>query len=99
MGGGSPADQRLGGLCVTLGTVLFATSTILGWAYYGEKAIEYLSNKNRTAVTAYRVLYIVVVFIGCASGAGVIVLIVVSIGIAGIPVLRKKPREILSELS
>ena len=60
----------IGGLCVTLGTVLFATSTILGWAYYGEKAIEYLSNKNRTAVTAYRVLYIVVVFIGCASGAG-----------------------------
>ena len=33
------------------------------------------------------------------SGAGVIVLIVVSIGIAGIPVLRKKPREILSEQS
>ena len=33
------------------------------------------------------------------SGAGVIILIVVSIGIAGIPVLRKKPREILSELS
>ncbi|MBR5317987.1 MAG: alanine:cation symporter family protein [Peptococcaceae bacterium] len=60
----------VGGLCVTLGTVLFATSTILGWAYYGEKAIEYLSNKNKTAVTAYRVLYIVVVFIGCASGSG-----------------------------
>lgn len=60
----------IGGLCVTLGTVLFATSTILGWAYYGEKAIEYLSNKNGTAVTAYRILYIVVVFIGCASGAG-----------------------------
>ena len=33
------------------------------------------------------------------SGAGVIVLIVVSIGIAGIPVQRQKPREILSELS
>ena len=33
------------------------------------------------------------------SGADVIVLIIVSIGIAGIPVLRKKPREILSELS
>lgn len=32
-------------------------------------------------------------------GAGVMVLIAVSIGIAGIPVLRKKPREILSELS
>lgn len=33
------------------------------------------------------------------SGAGVIILVVVSIGIAGIPVLRKRPREILSELS
>lgn len=60
----------VGGLCVTLGTVLFATSTILGWAYYGEKAIEYLSHKNRTAVMAYRVLYIAIVFVGCASGAG-----------------------------
>lgn len=60
----------IGGLCVTLGTVLFATSTILGWAYYGEKAIEYLSHKNRTAVMAYRVLYIAIVFVGCASGAG-----------------------------
>ncbi len=60
----------IGGLCVTLGTVLFATSTILGWAYYGEKAIEYLSRKNRTAVMAYRVLYIAIVFVGCASGAG-----------------------------
>ena len=60
----------IGGVCVTLGTVLFATSTILGWAYYGEKAVEYLSNKNQTIVTAYRVLYIAVVFIGCASGSG-----------------------------
>ena len=59
----------VGGVCVTLGTVLFATSTILGWAYYGEKAIEYMFNKNRYAVLAYRVLYTAVVFIGCASGS------------------------------
>lgn len=59
----------IGGICVTIGTVLFATSTILGWAYYGEKAIEYLSNKNRFAIIAYRILYIVIVFVGCASGA------------------------------
>ena len=60
----------VGGVCVTLGTVLFATSTILGWAYYGEKAVEYLTNKNYTAVQAYRLLYTAVVFVGCASGAG-----------------------------
>lgn len=33
------------------------------------------------------------------SGTGVMALVAVSIGIAGIPVLRRKPREILSELS
>ena len=60
----------VGGVCVTLGTVLFATSTILGWAYYGEKAIEYLTGKNKTAVQAYRILYTLVVFVGCASGSG-----------------------------
>lgn len=60
----------VGGICVTLGTVLFATSTILGWAYYGEKAIEYLTNKNNAAVLAYRVLYTIIVFVGCAGGSG-----------------------------
>ena len=60
----------IGGVCVTLGTVLFATSTILGWAYYGEKAVEYLTNKNNIAVQGYRILYTAVVFVGCASGAG-----------------------------
>lgn len=59
----------VGGICVTLGTVLFATSTILGWAYYGEKAIEYLTNKNNAAVLAYRVLYTIIVFVGCAGGS------------------------------
>lgn len=33
---------ELGGLIVTIGIILFAYSTILGWSYYGEKAIEYL---------------------------------------------------------
>ena len=32
----------LGAWGVTIGTLLFAFSTILGWSYYGEKAIEYL---------------------------------------------------------
>ena len=60
----------IGGVCVTLGTVLFATSTILGWAYYGEKSIEFLFNKNQTAVMAYRILYTLIVFVGCAGGSG-----------------------------
>ena len=35
--------QNYGGLIVSIGLVLFAYSTILGWSYYGEKAIEYLT--------------------------------------------------------
>ena len=32
-----------GGLIVSIGLILFAYSTILGWSYYGEKALEYLT--------------------------------------------------------
>ncbi len=60
----------IGGVGVTLATVLFATSTTLGWAYYGEKAVEYLFHKNRTAVTIYRIVYVAFVFIGAAGGSG-----------------------------
>ncbi|MDE7293604.1 MAG: sodium:alanine symporter family protein [Oscillospiraceae bacterium] len=44
--------------------VFFAFTTILGWDYYGERCLEYLSGKNKTAVTVYRILYIAAVFIG-----------------------------------
>ena len=44
--------------------VFFAFTTILGWDYYGERCLEYLSGKNKTAVLVYRVLYILFVFIG-----------------------------------
>ena len=44
--------------------VFFAFTTILGWNYYGERCLEYLSNKSKTAVKVYRWLYILAVFIG-----------------------------------
>ena len=52
----------IGAPLLTFGIVTFAFSTILGWCYYGEKSIEYLG--GRQLMLAYRVLYIVVVFIG-----------------------------------
>lgn len=47
---------------VTLGLVLFAFSTILGWEYYGETSARYLFGPKVSKV--YRVLYIVVCFLG-----------------------------------
>lgn len=47
---------------VTIGLVLFAYSTILGWCYYGEKSIEYLLGLK--AVTPYRVVFTAAVLLG-----------------------------------
>ena len=47
---------------LTFGLLTFAFSTILGWYYYGARAIEYLGGIRW--VKAYRVVYIVAVFVG-----------------------------------
>ncbi len=62
----------VGGVIVTLATVFFALSTILGWAYYGEVSIEYLSHNSRTAVQMYRFFYVVFVFVGAVGNLDLI---------------------------
>lgn len=62
----------VGGLIVTLSTIFFALSTILGWAYYGEVCIEFLSKKSRKAVLLYRVVYVLVTFIGTVGSLDLI---------------------------
>ncbi|KAB2314561.1 sodium:alanine symporter family protein [Betaproteobacteria bacterium SCN2] len=57
--------ETLGGggeILVALATALFAYSTLLGWSYYGEKAVEYLAGAR--AIRAYRVVFVSVVIIG-----------------------------------
>ena len=44
--------------------VFFAFTTILGWDYYGERCLEYLTNGSKVSVQIYRWLYILCVFIG-----------------------------------
>lgn len=44
------------------GIITFAFSTILGWGYYGERAVEYLGGKR--FITAYRALFVGFVFVG-----------------------------------
>ena len=44
--------------------VFFAFTTILGWNYYGERCLEYLTNGRMKIVMGYRYLYILAVFIG-----------------------------------
>ena len=58
---------NVGGIIVTLATVFFALSTILGWAYYGEVSIEYLFNNSKVAVQIYRCCYVAFVFLGAVG--------------------------------
>jgi AGCS family alanine or glycine:cation symporter len=44
--------------------VFFAFTTILGWDYYSERCLEYLTNENTKVVNVYRWIYIACVFIG-----------------------------------
>ena len=55
---------------LTFGLLTFAFSTILGWCYYGERAVEYL--KGKRWVLGYRVLYITAVFIGAVMNLAVV---------------------------
>lgn len=52
-----------GAIIVTIGILMFAFSTILGWEYQGEKALEYLF-KKRIVCYIYRVIFAVMVFVG-----------------------------------
>lgn len=44
--------------------MFFAFTTILGWDYYAERCLEYLSGGNMAAVRIYRWIYIAAVFVG-----------------------------------
>jgi len=54
-----------GNYIVTIGLMLFAYSTILGWCYYGEKSMEYLFGIK--AVKPYRYVYILFVGVGAVA--------------------------------
>lgn len=44
-----------GPLILVVGIISFAYSTILGWAYYGERCVEYFAGK--AGLLPYRLLY------------------------------------------
>ena len=61
---GLPISEQVAAFLLMLCLVFFAFTTILGWDYYSERCLEYLSGKNKKAILVYRWLYILAVFIG-----------------------------------
>lgn len=57
-----------GKYAVSIGIILFAFSTIIGWEYHGEKAIEYLFRHNLGhSVLIYRILFSLIVYVGATT--------------------------------
>ncbi len=60
----------LGPLVLNVGLVTFVFSTILGWSYYGEKAVEYLVGVR--GVLPYRLLWVAAVLVGSVAKLSVV---------------------------
>ena len=60
-----------GAYLVSIGIVLFAFATIIGWAYQGEKAFEFLVKKSKYVIV-YRFLYGFMAFVGAVCALDVV---------------------------
>ncbi|MCQ2509619.1 MAG: sodium:alanine symporter family protein [Lachnospiraceae bacterium] len=61
---GLPFPARVSAFILMVCLAFFAFTTILGWDYYSERCLEYLTDGKMGMVIGYRWLYIIVVFIG-----------------------------------
>jgi AGCS family alanine or glycine:cation symporter len=67
---------HIGPLILSVGIISFAFSTILGWSYYGERALEYLTGHHqkatKIAIILYRAIWVVAVFAGSVLSLSVV---------------------------
>lgn len=61
---GLPLPDMVCSFILMICLIFFAFTTILGWDYYSEKCLEYLSGGNMRLVKGYRWVYILAIFIG-----------------------------------
>ncbi len=61
---GLPFSGEISAFILMTCLIFFAFTTILGWNFYSERCLEYLTNGNMKVVKIYRWFYILAVFIG-----------------------------------
>ncbi len=61
---GLPFPPQVSSFILMVCLIFFAFTTILGWSYYSERCLAYLTGAKKGVTTAYRWLYIAAVFIG-----------------------------------
>ncbi|MGN0483640.1 MAG: alanine/glycine:cation symporter family protein [Lachnospiraceae bacterium] len=67
----SSALGKAGAYLVTIGIILFAFSTILGWEYHGEKAFEYLFQSPKFNII-YRIVFSLIVYVGATTSLDIV---------------------------
>lgn len=55
---------------VAIAIMMFAFSTILGWSYYGERAVEYLFGIK--GIMPYKIFFVIVIFFGCTGSLSLV---------------------------
>ena len=53
----------VGSLLLTVSLLSFVISTVLGWSYFGERALQYLGGTK--LINVYRLMWVLVCFVGC----------------------------------
>ena len=61
---GLPFPEKVSSFILMVCLAIFAFTTILGWNYYSERCLSYLTGSNKKITVIYRWVYIAAVFIG-----------------------------------
>lgn len=61
---GLPFPEKISAFLLMICLAFFAFTTILGWNYYSERCLSYLTGSNKIATIVFRWLYVAAVFIG-----------------------------------
>ena len=92
----------VGSILLTISLATFVISTLLGWSYFGERALQYLGGTR--LITPYRVLWVIAVFVGsvipksaivwnfadCANALMAIPNLICMIGLSGVLVTQTR---------
>jgi len=68
MSGFSTTFGQAGAIFVTIGLMCFAYSTILGWSYYGQQSLGYLTKNNKAWDMTYKVIFTLLTIVGSIGG-------------------------------
>lgn len=55
---------------LTIGLITFTFSTLLGWSYYGEKAIQYIGGKK--TIYVFRVIWVILIYVGANGDLSIV---------------------------